>query len=369
MTGPAAPLSAAFVLERHLGHDTFAANLRRQIERGPDADAVWIDVRYERSTAPWERLPLGGAVKGMLRGRSEVRRGLRDVRREVTFFNTQVPAVIGGRAARARPFVVCTDITPVQYDRMAAAYGHTPDTVGPTARLKHALNRRTFGGAAHVVGWSTWVRDSIVADYGVPPDRVSVIPPGVDTDRWTVRGPTHDGPLRVLFVGGDLYRKGGATLLRAFAALPPGSAELTLVTRSPDPGVPDVRVVHGMQPNSRALIDLVGSSDVLALPSEAEAFGIAAVEGSAAGLPVVATRVGGLTDIVADGETGYLITPGDAAELACRLRDLADRELRDRMGRAARARAVTRFDAARNARAIIDLLCAVAGGCPGAPTS
>jgi glycosyltransferase involved in cell wall biosynthesis len=166
-----------------------------------------------------------------------------------------------------------------------------------------------------------------------------------------------DGPLQILFVGGDLARKGGEDLLAAFRALAPGSAELHLVTRAPLPPEPGVRVYNDLRPNSPELIALYRACDLFVLPTKAEAFGIAAVEASAAGLPVIATAVGGLTDIVIDGETGLHMPPGDVAMLTRHLRLLIeDPALRRRLGLAARARAEARFDARVNAARIVDLL-------------
>ena len=112
-----------------------------------------------------------------------------------------------------------------------------------------------------------------------------------------------------------------------------------------------------MQPNSPELIALCQSCDAFVLPTRAEAFGIAAVEATALGLPVIGTAVGGLPDIVAEGETGYVIPPGDVDALAAHLRRLAeDSALRQRMGRAARQRAEERFDARKNAARVIGVL-------------
>jgi spore coat protein SA len=99
------------------------------------------------------------------------------------------------------------------------------------------------------------------------------------------------------------------------------------------------------------------------LPSEAEAFGIAAVEASAAGLPVIATAVGGLRDIVVDGETGFLLQPGNVQGMHECLSLLAqDGHRRVRMSRAARSRAEMHFDARRNADRIVTILRAAADG-------
>jgi glycosyltransferase involved in cell wall biosynthesis len=77
---------------------------------------------------------------------------------------------------------------------------------------------------------------------------------------------------------------------------------------------------------------------------------VAALEGAAAARPVVASRVGGLVEAVADGETGLLVAPGDAAALAAALRRLAtDAALRTRLGAAGRARVLARYSVARMA--------------------
>lgn len=356
-------LRAAFVMEQHLGHQTLYQNLRAAVAGDERIRPDWIEVSYTTPTR-LDRLAPPGRLRGALRGRHEVRRGCEDAPRDVTFFNTQVPAVIGGRRIRRRPYVLCTDITPSQYDRMAADYGHRVDGAWAT-RLKDRRNRAVFRGAARTVAWSTFVRDSLTGDYGVAPDRIDVIPPGVDTDRWSPGPPSGNGPLRLLFVGGDLERKGGTELLEAFSALPEGAAELTLVTRSRVAARPGVRVADDLTPNAPELLRLYQTSDVFVLPTRAEAFGIAAVEAAAAGLPVVATRVGGLPDIVVDGETGFLIAPGDAEELHRRLAQLvADRALTRRLGEAGRRRAVTRFDARRCAERLLDVLRAAVSDAP-----
>src|SRR6185503_836407 len=89
---------------------------------------------------------------------------------------------------------------------------------------------------------------------------------------------------------------------------------------------------------------LYARAAVVACPSHREGFGLACAEAMAHGRAVVAGDVGGLRDLVVDGETGLLVPPGDVAALRAALeRLLADRELRRRLGAAARARAAEHF--------------------------
>lgn len=347
-----------FVMEQHIGHQTYYENLRRAVEQDGRIQARWAPVTYTGASQLLDYIPwLPGGMRGSLQGMLQVRRALGADRYDVAFFNTQVPAALASQQVRRRPYLLATDITPLQYDRMSHLYGHKADQGGPLASYKHRVNVALFRGATRVLPWSSWVRDSLVEDYGVSPTKIDVVPPGVDLQLWTPGPRQGGGSLKILFVGGDLYRKGGETLLKAFRTMPRGAAELHLVTRTQITPEEGVRTYYGMRPNSPELIALYQSADVFVLPTEAEAFGIAAIEASAAGLAIVATGVGGLTDIVADGESGFLIAPGDTSALRERLVRLSsDLGLRERMGRAARARAESRFDAQCNAARVIQHL-------------
>jgi glycosyltransferase involved in cell wall biosynthesis len=88
--------------------------------------------------------------------------------------------------------------------------------------------------------------------------------------------------------------------------------------------------------------------DALVLPSSNEGTPVSAIEALAAGRPVVATRVGGVPDVVVEGEDGFLVEPGATDDIADRLAQLArDPELRERMGRAGRERVLPRYAVGR----------------------
>jgi N-acetyl-alpha-D-glucosaminyl L-malate synthase BshA len=97
----------------------------------------------------------------------------------------------------------------------------------------------------------------------------------------------------------------------------------------------------GKQPR---IVDYLSASDVLLLPSDQESFGLAALEAMACEVPVIASRVGGLPEVVTDGETGFLSPVGDVDKMATdAARLLADEKLRRKMGQHARESAISRY--------------------------
>jgi N-acetyl-alpha-D-glucosaminyl L-malate synthase BshA len=90
--------------------------------------------------------------------------------------------------------------------------------------------------------------------------------------------------------------------------------------------------------------ELLNCADVMLLPSDLESFGLAVLEGMACGVPAVCSRVGGVPEVVRDGVEGYLVEPRDVKTMAARTLDiLTSRGQREKMGKAARARALSEF--------------------------
>jgi glycosyltransferase involved in cell wall biosynthesis len=214
-----------------------------------------------------------------------------------------------------------------------------------------------------------------VDDYGVDAARVRVLAPGAAPVYFEVgrrrlaapppegdAGSGADGRVRILFVGGDFVRKGGDVLLECLRGPLAEACEVHLVTRDETVRAgPHVRVYRGVEANSPELLDLFGAADVFVLPSRAECLAVVLMEATAAGLPVITTDTGALSEAVRPGESGLVVPAGDAGRLASALgRLVSDAALRRRMGRAGFALACERFDAARNNQALLDLLVEVA---------
>jgi N-acetyl-alpha-D-glucosaminyl L-malate synthase BshA len=120
-----------------------------------------------------------------------------------------------------------------------------------------------------------------------------------------------------------------------------GSERTNVEHRARCLGIFDKCVFVGKQPN---IVDYLSAAGVLLLPSEQESFGLAALEAMACEVPVIASRVGGIPEVVTDGETGFLSSVGDVEKMgndAARL--LSDDGLRREMGKRARESAVTRY--------------------------
>jgi glycosyltransferase involved in cell wall biosynthesis len=195
-----------------------------------------------------------------------------------------------------------------------------------------------------------WTVCVSAGDYATAPwlnGRAVVIPNAVDVRSMPLAA--HEGePPVVISVGRLVAPKDFATLRDALGLLDPGAWRAVIVGDGPQSAC--LEGVQGLDLLGERddVPDLLATADVFVLPSKSEGMPISVLEAMAAGLPVVASAVGGVPEVVVDGETGFLVPPGDPEALADALgRLLADGELRRRMGAAGRRRAELRFDLPR----------------------
>jgi len=348
-----------FVLEQTLGHAAHSKNLEHVVRADPEVDATFLHLNFERRNA-WEKMPgLGNwSFRASLMARRALKRRLAARRAHSIFIHTQVAALLATGIMRRVPTIVSMDATPINFDSVGSAYSHSASHPASEA-VKRVVNRRAFTAAAALVTWSCWAADSLREDYGVPDEKIHIIPPGVDTSLFSPGTRERHGPVRLLFVGGDFERKGGLDLLQALAGLG-GNVELDVVTGDDVPlsdrGVP-VRVHRGLRPQSAELVRLFREADIFVLPTRGECLGQAIAEAMASGLPVIATSVGAIAELVRDGETGFVVPPGSPARLAQALSTLiANPRLRAAMGKAGLDLARRDHDMSRNNRSILALM-------------
>jgi len=210
------------------------------------------------------------------------------------------------------------------------------------ARRTPWLARPVLDRARRVIAASTWLADAARA---LGATRVDVIPSGVDLPGDV---PPPEEPPEVLYAGRLSPEKGVLDLVAA-------ADGLALVVAGDGPLRDRVPGALGFVPHDE-LERLYARAAVVACPSRREGFGVVCAEAMAHGRPVVASAVGGLLDLVVDGETGLLVPPRDPPALRRALeRLLGDAELRRRLGAAARERIRARFSWDAVLDATIDL--------------
>jgi glycosyltransferase involved in cell wall biosynthesis len=348
-----------FVMEQTLGHVAYAIGLREALSDRTDFEARWIHVPYAPET---ERLlPVVGrnwTLRGGLRAARAVFAELRRERLDALFVHTQTIALFLGPFMRRIPTLLSTDATPKNYDTVAGSYGDRVHAA-PIESAKLLAHRGIVRRARRYTTWSSWAKSSLVDDYGASADRVTVVHPGTVLTRFpnpNERSARREGPLRVLFVGGDFVRKGGDVLLEAARRMR-HRAELHLVTGADVPAADGVHVYRGLKPLSPELLRLYADADVFALPTRGDCLAVVLGEAMAACLPIVTTAVGAHREAVEDDESGYIVPTDDADAVASRLDRLASNpELARRLGLRGRAIGEERFDMKKNANRIADLL-------------
>jgi len=227
--------------------------------------------------------------------------------------------------------------------------------------------RTAASAAAAVVAVSDGMRADILAAYPeILAERIRVIRNGIDTTEYHP-DPNTDvlerhgidlGRPYVIFVGRITRQKGVPVLLRAASALVAG-AQLVLLAGQPD--TPELEgevteLVDGLRANRSGVfwipemlpkpevIQLLSHATVFAIPSIYEPLGIVNLEAMACATAVVASRTGGIPEVVADGQTGLLVPPGETEPLAAALNALIrDPDRAAAMGQAGRKRAVAEF--------------------------
>lgn len=212
--------------------------------------------------------------------------------------------------------------------------------------------------ADHVVAMTERERRYLIA-RGVEPHRLAVIPPGVDPAalaggdgarfraRHSIRGPI------VAYVGMNAHDKGTEHLVLALQRLWAEGEEVTLVLggaalssfeRFLAAQGPLPRLLRLGRIEEEEKRDLFAAAQVVAMPSRTDSFGQLFLEAWCYGLPVVGAAAGGIPDVIADGETGFLVPFGDVPALADRLRRLIrEPELAARLGAAGRARTLAHW--------------------------
>jgi glycosyltransferase involved in cell wall biosynthesis len=238
--------------------------------------------------------------------------------------------------------------------RTVVVHQHGAERARSTFRT--LIDRVTSPLVSQYVATCRAVANTIQKREGVPGSKITVIYNGIECipppDPILSKRPPL--PIMLICVGRLSPEKGHHTLLNALACLNTshtptnlnlvgeGELQASLAERSAQP---DLNGIVHMLGSRRDVPALLANADIFVLPSDWEGVSMALLEAMAAGLPVVATSVGGTPEVVMDGVTGFLVPPRDPEALAGALsRLLLDPDLRQRMGQAGRQRAFDHFN-------------------------
>ena len=237
--------------------------------------------------------------------------------------------------------------------------------LGPFRYVDRAFAR----GARRLIAISDAVRRFLEA-AGHAPEKLVTIRYGLDEPPAARAEVTPEqlgipaGAPLALAVGRLIAQKDHPTLLRAFAQVRERLPDARLAILGGGPLEAETRALAGelglneavVLPGRTDIRDWLERADVFAHTSRWEGFGIVLLEAMLAGLPVVATSVSAVPEVVADGETGILVAAGDSDAVAGALHQLlADPERAERLGAAGRRRALAEFSVARMAEQTIDV--------------
>jgi glycogen(starch) synthase len=329
------------------GAEIFAAKLMQSL-RGRGIEFLVVTSHHDRELPdagvhdgiPIRRLPFRAAianrdVRSFARAMSEAAAIEREFAPDLIHVNAIGPSVmflLRSRRAESPPYVVTVqqEVLPSQRD-------------GSATLLAQALV-----GARHVVGVSRTVLDQLRAAHPEIADRSSVIFNGVDTPALAP-APLPETP-HVLCLGRLVPAKGFDVALRAAALL--GHVRMTiagdgvmrgeLMALAKELGV-DAAFPGWIDPDD--VPRLINEASVVVMPSRREGLGIVSVQAALMARPIIATPVGGLPEVVLDGESGILIPVDDAPTLAAALETLLkDREKATAMGRRGREHALAKLD-------------------------
>lgn len=228
--------------------------------------------------------------------------------------------------ARRLPAAVLMDSVPANVNSQLIDRGQK----GWRRSLAHQLQHRSFRRAARhfrfflPTGSDTVA--SLVRDYGIPRERCFITLQPQDLTVWSPGAHVSTPPLKLLFVGNDFLRKGGDFLLRLYAKHLAGEFTLTIASR--DPGLEGRPLPEGVtwlrDRNREQLLEVYRASDLFVFPTQQDYMPQVLAEALSTGVPCMANDIGGIRDLVRDGETGFLMRPDASMEAwAERLRYLS----------------------------------------------
>ncbi|MGC2659302.1 MAG: glycosyltransferase family 4 protein [Bryobacteraceae bacterium] len=185
--------------------------------------------------------------------------------------------------------------------------------------------------ATYIRVYSHWAKQNMV-DFGIPAGKLLVAPHGIDTDRFAPSEyelPERDGPLKLCFVGSVCLRKGVYYLLRAMRRFERDRLQLRIVGATGDRAFSKLFLRERRNLAVEAApgdpLPAYRKAEIMVMPTLEDGFGFVVAEAMACGLPVIVTSACGASEWIKQGETGWIVPPGDEDALASAIADAYSR--------------------------------------------
>jgi len=355
-------IKVLFISAPFSGIEIFQRNLYQVISKRNDIESMWswVDGNSKKFMVNLYPLCQNWSFRAGMIAKSMIKEYEKNGEQfDAVFINHLTPLTFIREFRRRVPTILSLDVTPHLLADYSSWYQYKKkNNLAILNKYKHRITQRAYNDAAFLLPWSKWVSDSLVNDYGISPEKIEIIPPGINLQQWgrTVsKAKRSSGKIKILFVGGEYLRKGGDTLFSVASRQEFHNCEFHFVTRD-FKGSPlsNTFFYDTMEANSEPLRSLYAQADIFVLPTRADFSPNAICEAMAFELPVITTNVGSLNETVQDNENGYFIPVGNEQVLADRLLKLtSNKALCHRMGKEGKKLVDTKYNLEKNAERII----------------
>ena len=360
------PIRPLFVNENIGGHATMHMAIRAALTSHPAVSAQFLDLPNAGLLRRFGAIQIPGlaredfdlqAFRIQLSNSAHIQRRLRSWRNpyDVLHVYSQNVALLSSKALAGRPSIVATDATGEQGARLIPERRAGKGTKSRIALTK-LFEKKVYESATLVIAQSEWTANSLRTDYGVPDERIRIVPFGITVHDALPR--VSNALPQITFIGTRLSRKGGNRLLDIWRRYLSAETTLTLVTRDDVKPQEGLRVFQDFRPGDPRLETLFAATDLFVFPSEMDTFGYALIEAMAGEVPTISLDVAARAEIAIDGVTGLVLPESaDDGALLAAIRQMLNDPVKSReMGLAGRNRVLEKFDARDTTSLLVEIL-------------
>lgn len=364
--GKAGKPKVAFLLSDQLGWRTYAQQLLRVAAQRDDVDFVFKLYSFPTFASPFLKWANSnksflGKFKQTLDPITFAKYHLRswwlELEKDPSIVSVHVASHIlagGVLSYTSLPYTIALDATRPCVSRGLFDVHWTESQI--------AREKVICSSASHIYPMSGWAENSVLTDFSCFPSRSTIIPPsGFISDFPQPRSFTKSARPKVVFIGNDLYRKGGDKLIKWAQGPLRNEMELHIISQALTKDMSDGNIkIHGARSNKEILNEILPTMDIFCLPTQQDMSPQVLMEAALSQIPSIATNVGGISEMIINGKTGFVVPKNNDTHFLNALTNLIkNNQLRFTMGRAARLHAESKMNADKNFNKLIENMLAI----------